>query len=118
MAVAVQDSAESIKAGELVVKDVIPTQHNGVTHVYLQQQQGGIDVAGAIANVAVKDGEVAFEASDELSLAASGAEAMPLGPLDALQNAALALDLTPTAPTLVLEEAIGPDRAQLLSDSG
>ncbi|WP_439115929.1 M36 family metallopeptidase [Ilumatobacter sp.] len=118
MAVAVQDSAESIKAGELVVKDVIPTQHHGVTHVYLQQQQGGIDVAGAIANVAVKDGEVAFEASDELSLAASGAEAMPFGPLDALQSAALALDLTPTAPTLVLEEAIGPDRAQLLSDSG
>ena len=118
LADSVQGSAESIKAEDLVVKDVIPTQHNGVTHVYLQQQRGGIYVAGAIANVAVKDGDVAFEASDELSLATSGAEAMPLGPLDALQSAALALDLTPTEQTLVLEEAIGPDRTQLLSDSG
>ena len=118
LADSVQGSAESIKAEDLVVKDVIPTQHNGVTHVYLQQQRGGIDVAGAIANVAVKDGDVAFEASDELSLATSGAEAMPLGPLDALQSAALALDLTPTEQTVVLEEAIGPDRTQLLSDSG
>ena len=112
------DPAKPIKAEDLVVQDVIPTQHNGVTLVYLQQQRGGIDVAGAIANVAVKDGKVAFEASKELSAAIPGTEVASLGPIAALQRAAIALDLTPTAPTRVVEEAVGSDRTQTLSDSG
>ncbi|NKB40899.1 MAG: hypothetical protein GKR86_07615, partial [Ilumatobacter sp.] len=113
-----RDPAKPIKAEDLVVQDVIPTQHNGVTLVYLQQQRGGIDVAGAIANVAVKDGKVAFEASKELSAAIPGTEVASLGPIAALQRAAIALDLTPTAPTRVVEEAVGSDRTQTLSDSG
>ncbi len=41
------------------VRDVVPTRHNGVTHVYLQQTVGGIDVDGAISTVNVmRDGVV------------------------------------------------------------
>lgn len=41
------------------VRDIVPTRHNGVTHVYLQQTVGGIDVDGAISTVNVmRDGVV------------------------------------------------------------
>ncbi len=41
------------------VRDVVPTRHNGLTHVYLQQTVQGIDVDGAITTVNVmRDGVV------------------------------------------------------------
>ena len=41
------------------VKDRYQTQHNGVTHIYLQQQYQGIDVVNAILNVNVdREGRV------------------------------------------------------------
>ncbi|MEP4651871.1 MAG: hypothetical protein ABJ314_16915, partial [Ilumatobacter sp.] len=52
-------SASVTDASDLVVAGVVPTDHNGLTHVYVQQQHQGIDVFGAIANIAVKgDGSV------------------------------------------------------------
>ncbi|MFN7783206.1 MAG: M36 family metallopeptidase [Lysobacterales bacterium] len=41
------------------VRDVVPTRHNGLTHVYLQQTVEGIDVDGAITTVNVmRDGVI------------------------------------------------------------
>lgn len=41
------------------VSDVVPTRHNGMTHVYLQQTVQGIDVDGAITTVNVmRDGVI------------------------------------------------------------
>ena len=39
--------------GDLAVSSVVPSKHNGVTHVYLQQRHAGIEVHGAIATVNV-----------------------------------------------------------------
>jgi extracellular elastinolytic metalloproteinase len=41
------------------ISSVVPTRHNGMTHVYLQQTLDGIDVDGAITTINVKaDGSV------------------------------------------------------------
>jgi len=44
---------------DLVVKDAYRTDHNGVSHVYLQQRLGGVEVVNAIFNVNVmSDGRI------------------------------------------------------------
>lgn len=51
------------------VSDAVPTRHNGLTHVYLQQTVNGIDVDGAVTTINVtRDGAIlsmanAFEVS-------------------------------------------------------
>ena len=60
---AVDHLSEKYAAADLagvVVTDEYTSDHNGVTHVYLQQTHDGINVAGAVATVNVQDGVVVF----------------------------------------------------------
>ena len=55
----------------LAVSSVVPTQHNGLTNVYLQQRVDGIDVSTAMLNVAVTgQGTVFHVASSAVASAA------------------------------------------------
>jgi hypothetical protein len=107
--------------GELVVTDEYTSAHNGVTHVYLQQQHQGIDAFNAVANVNVaRDGTV-LSAGSSLVANLAGAVNTTSPSITAAQAAAAAageLGLTPTAPFTILEDRGGPAREVLLSRGG
>ena len=92
-----------------------------VTHVYVQQTLGGIDVMGADANVAVSDGEVAYAPSRLLDLDDAGQLPSATPILDAgraADAAAAALDVVPTSGFDIIEEPTGDDRSQTLGPGG
>lgn len=91
-----------------------------VTHVYVQQTLGGIDVIGADASVAVVDGDVAYAPSRLLAIDNEQFSATSPG-LDASQAAeaaAEALGVTPTSRFDVIEAPVGDDRSQTLAPAG
>ncbi|MEP1122844.1 MAG: M36 family metallopeptidase [Ilumatobacter sp.] len=111
-------SASVTDASDLVVAGVVPTDHNGLTHVYVQQQHQGIDVFGAIANIAVKgDGSVFNDASRLMAVVAN--DAVPeIAAVDAAESAADILGLEPSSSFDVVDAPIGAARSQTLSDAG
>lgn len=83
-----------------VVTDEYVSQHNGVTHVYLRQRAGGLEVLGADATVNVRDGAVLHtdhRMIDGLADAVSGARALS-GP-EAVAAGALAVGADPASLT-------------------
>ena len=107
--------------GQLAVSSVVPTAHNGLTHVYFQQRVGGIDVSQAMLNVAVTgQGSVLRVASNAVARAAQRTNsATPrITDVAAARLAADALGLRPTASFASSDGARGPDRARVLGDGG
>ncbi len=107
--------------GDEVVKGVVESRHNGVTHVYLQQRYRGIEVYNGIVNVGVgRDGNVLHAASRFVpSLAAlAPAGSAQLSAPAAAAAAATHLGLRATAPFAVLERRGGADDATTLSEGG
>ena len=87
-----------------IVTDEYTSQHNGVTHVYLRQTVGGLEVLGADATVTVKDGQVLHAQHrliDDVADAVSGTQV--LSSVDAVSIGASAVGMDPT----MLHEAPG-----------
>ncbi|HEY9283054.1 MAG TPA: T9SS-dependent M36 family metallopeptidase [Pyrinomonadaceae bacterium] len=106
---------------ELKVTDEYRSGHNGVTHIYLRQQLGGIEVAGAEAGTNVaRDGSVInLHGSFVKGLRASANRRAPaLSPAEAVEAAARHLELTLTEPLDILEAGGGPARRTTLSRGG
>ena len=116
-----QFGLSSADVGQLAVSSVVPTAHNGLTHVYFQQRVGGIDVSQAMLNVAVTgQGSVLRVASNAEARAAQRTNSATPGITDvaAARLAADALGLRPTASFASSDGARGPDRARVLGDGG
>ncbi len=106
---------------QLKVYSVVPTKHNGLTNVYMQQRLHSIEVSTAILNVAVtSDGEVFRVASSALASAGKVANgATPkLSDVAAAERAADALGLRPTKSFASDDNAQGASRERTLSDGG
>lgn len=83
-----------------IVTDEYTSKHNDVTHVYLRQTLGGLEVLGADATVNVKDGAVVHadhRLVDGLADAVSGTQV--LGAAEAVAAGAVAVDADPRALT-------------------
>ncbi|MEO0469342.1 MAG: M36 family metallopeptidase [Bacteroidota bacterium] len=78
-----------------VVSDQFETKHNGVTHVHIQQTYQGIRIHNALANIAIKDGEIVHMASRlENNIAQRASATSPsISPSQAIASAASALKL-------------------------
>lgn len=90
--IAVAHLAAEFAAADLegvIVTDEYTSDHNGVTHVYLQQSHAGVPVAGAVATVNVQDGIVVFSGNSFIhDLAAQVAGQQSLTPQQAAAAAA------------------------------
>jgi len=85
---------------EVVVSSAVPSPHNGVTHVYLQQRYRGIDVHNGIANVNVRaDGKVLSAGNRFVAnlAAAAGAQRVRKAAPEAVTAAAERLKVAPDA---------------------
>jgi extracellular elastinolytic metalloproteinase len=105
----------------LRVSSVVPTAHNGLTNVYLQQRVDGIDVSNAMLNVAVTaQGTVFRVASSAVGNAAqrTNSATPKLTDVAAAQLAADALGLEPTSSFASSDGARGADRTRALGDGG
>ncbi len=105
----------------LRVSSVVPTAHNGLTHVYLQQHVGGIDVSNAVLNVAVTAQGTVFRVAGSAvrSAAQRTNSATPtLTDVAAARLAAAAVGLTPTSSFASSDGARGADRSRELGDGG
>jgi extracellular elastinolytic metalloproteinase len=106
---------------DLRTSSVVPDTGTGLTHVYLQQQVEGIDVAEAIVNVAVdSDGQVVRVASTAVKGAAGrvNADGPELTDVQAARRASAALDLTPDGTFRSTDRPSGLDRTRELGDGG
>ena len=106
---------------DLTVASVVPTEHNGLTHVYFQQQVQDLDVINALVNVAVDaDGSIFSVTSSAVASAAKLANraAPKLSDVQAAARAASALGLKPTGSFAGSETASGVSRARLLAPAG
>jgi extracellular elastinolytic metalloproteinase len=107
--------------GDVVVSSVVRSDHNGVTHVYLQQRHRGIEVWTAIVNVAVgANGAVIGAQSRFVANIASqtGGQNAKKTALDAASAAAGHVNLKPTRAFDVIQRKGGPSQAVTLSDGG
>ncbi len=106
---------------EMVVSSEVASRHNGVTHVYLQQQYRGIDVQDGIINVSVAaDGTVISAGSRFVAniAAAAGGQSAKKAATSAAAAAAAHLKLKPTTAFTVLRRRAGRAEAATLSDGG
>ncbi|MGA8847363.1 MAG: hypothetical protein WB471_12180, partial [Nocardioides sp.] len=106
---------------QLAVSSVVPSEGNGLTHVYLQQRVESIDVSTAILNVAVTaQGEVLRVASSAVASAVKRANsAVPqISDEAAARDAAKALGLQPTESFASSDAPTGPDKERTLGDGG
>lgn len=106
---------------DLVVSDVYTSRHNSVTHVYLQQRRGGIDVYNALINVNVlPDGQVlsfgnrAYGQLEQHHLAAEPA----VSARSAVDVALAASNLMANEPIEVLVTPAGAERKTIFSSGG
>lgn len=105
---------------DLLVIDVVRSQHTGMTHVYLRQRHEGLEVqdANMTVNVAA-DGTVIHAPSRFLpNLASIASGIAALGPAEAVAAAAVHLDLELTEPLEVLHAGGDPARETILSEGG
>ena len=105
---------------ELAVSDAYRSRHNGVTHVYLEQRIGGLQVRESAMTVNVdSEGKVLHLGSRFRSgIREAAAGAVALGADQALIRAAEQLDLVPSAEVRTLQAPVGSERATVLSDAG
>ena len=106
---------------DMAVSSEVISEHNGVTHVYLQQRYRGIDVWNGVLTVNVaRDGTVISAASrfvGNIASAAAGQQPRRAAE-DAVRDAAGHLKLQPTRPFEVLARRGGADEGVTFSDGG
>jgi hypothetical protein len=106
---------------DFAVTDVVPTRHNGLTHVYLRQRVNGLEILGAEMNLSFKrDGQTftrvgAFVPNVAARAAEAGSEP-GLTVDEAIASAASALGLADVYRLDVLSTTPGIDRAVVLSN--
>ena len=106
---------------QLKVSSVVPTSHNGLTNVYLQQRVNHLEITGAILNVAVSSkGKVLRVASTAVWGAGKLANSPTpkISDVRAAQQAAQALGLEPDGSFASDDDATGPDRSRSLRKAG
>ncbi len=113
-----QAAALGLAPGDLEhrISDVVPTRHNGLTHVYLQQTIDGIPVDGAVTTVNVlPDGEILNIADTFVAgaRARTSAAEPALSPQVAISLAASYLNVRLSRPPMPLGGEGGPQRHAL-----
>jgi hypothetical protein len=106
---------------EIAVSSVVPSRHNGVTHVYLLQLHQGIEVHNGVANVNVGPGGEVLGAGNRFvaGLAAAAVEpAVRRDATEALAAAAGRLGLTATGAFEVIALEGGPAERTTLAPAG
>jgi hypothetical protein len=106
---------------EIAVSSAVPSQHNGVTHVYLQQRYRGIDVHKGLITVSVRDGEVVSASSSRFIAniaAAAGAQYAQQAAADAAQSAVARLNLKTNGRMEVLARKGTADDMTMISGAG
>jgi len=109
---------EEADLADLRVTDSYTSGHNRVTHVYLVQRIGGLEVFGANAAVNVAhDGDVLFVGNRLIELPEPSGSTS-LGARAATDSAATELGLEPTGDLTVLDKRAGEERETELSKGG
>jgi extracellular elastinolytic metalloproteinase len=106
---------------DVAVSDAVFSKHNGVTHVYLQQQHKGIDVYGALLNVNVaRDGSVLSAGNRFVSdlAARAGGQSARKAAVEAAKATAGNLGLKPSKPLQVLNRRDSASEKTTISDGG
>jgi len=106
---------------EIAISDTVASAHNGVTHVYLQQQHRGIDVFTGLINVNVaRDGTVLSAGNRFVSnlAAAAGGQSAKKAAVEAVSAAADHLGLKPSKALKVLDQKGGAAAKTSVSDGG
>ena len=105
---------------EMVVTDLYETTRTGVSHVYLRQRIGEVEVHGTSAVVSIDGQDRVVFTGDRLfrGLPAISAVAPAWSAEDALEAAAESLGLAPAEPIVRLRELGGPHRSVVLGRSG
>ena len=106
---------------EIAISDAVASAHNGVTHVYLQQQHRGIDVFTGLINVNVaRDGSVLSAGNRFVSnlAAAAGGQSAKKAAVEAVSAAADHLGLKPSKALKVLDQKGGAAAKTSVSDGG
>ena len=111
----------SADIADVIVTSELLSEHSGVTHIYLRQRFGGIDVHGAEMNVnVVKDGRV-FGVGNSFVPNLSDAIRGTVPAQDAVESATAAaahLGKAPKNPIAVMHARGGPAREVTLSEGG
>ena len=106
---------------DVAVSDSVFSEHNGVTHVYLQQQHKGIDVYGALLNVNVaRDGSVISAGNRFVTdlAARAGGQSARKAAVEAARAAAGNLGLKPSKPLEVLNRRGSASEKTTISHGG
>lgn len=106
---------------EVVLSSAVTSDHNGVTHVYLQQRYRGLEVWSALITVNVAaDGTVISAGSRFVSniAAAAGGQNARKSAVDAASAAAAHLKLRPSRSFEVISRKGGVEQATTLSTGG
>ncbi len=109
---------------DLIVTDLYTDAHNGVTHVYLLQRVGGLEVRNATATVNIDANGQVISAPSRLVAGAAAAAAAPqpaspaIDAAEAAASAAADLGVAPTEDIEVLAAARSTEREAVLSDGG
>ena len=106
---------------DVAVTDIVASKHNGVTHVYLQQQHKGIGVYNGLINVNVaRDGSVLSAGNRFVPnlAAAAGGQSAKKAAVDAASAAADQLGLKPSKALRVLDKKGGAADRTTISDGG
>jgi len=108
-------------ASELRVSDLYSSRHNGVTHVYLQQQHQGIDIFNALVNVNIlPDGQVLNMGNRAYgNLVNHELTTTPVvSAHEALETALRAASLSADESIVVLDSPSGRNRKTMFSTAG
>ncbi len=97
---------------DVAVTDLVPSGHNGVTHVYLRQRVNGLEIDGAEMGIHIdRRGRIFHRTGAFVRAAGSRAAAVPafpaLAPDQAIRAAAQELGLGDRAADLTLVESLG-----------
>ena len=104
---------------DLAVTSSYASDHNGVTHVNLNQRYQGLEVFGGHVSVAVKaDGSILHAAGSLVPLAAATSGPPVLEAVDAVEAAAASLGLAPPTDLRVLATEGGLARRTTCSSAG
>ena len=106
---------------DMIVTDVVLTGHTGTTNVYIQQRYQGIDVFGAVINVAIgADGSVVAAVGEFVpGLQKLAPSAIPRTSMyEASVAASSALGLIPTSLFSPIGAVVGDQKASLMTDGG
>lgn len=103
----------------MVIVDSYVSQHNGATHIFLQQRYEGIDVYNGVININVaQDGSIINLGNRFAPRLAEAVNVVKpeISAVEAVQSAARSLNLAQNSRVAVKEASKGVSREQVLSD--